>query len=100
MSKKKQKNKKVNKKSEEKKYIPTLKDSKEFPDILSYMEKLIQGKIDALKSVMIPTVEVHITDVNQREDYRKISYVKEVAKLSIVGHGLKGYIEAIDYLVK
>ena len=56
--------------------------------------------LDALKSVMIPTVEVHITDVNQREDYRKISYVKEVAKLSIVGHGLKGYIEAIDYLVK
>ena len=56
--------------------------------------------LDALKSVMIPTVEVHITDVNQREDYRKISYVKEVAKLSIVGHDLKGYIEAIDYLVK
>ena len=49
---------------------------------------------------MIPTVEVHITDVNQREEYRKISYVKEVAKLSIVGHGLKGYLEAIDYLVK
>lgn len=56
--------------------------------------------LDALKSVMIPCVEVHITDINEREDYRKISYVKEVAKLSIVGHGLKGYIEAIDYLVK
>lgn len=56
--------------------------------------------LDALKSVMIPTVEVHITDVNQREEYRKISYVKEVAKLSIIGHGLKGYLEAIDYLVK
>ena len=56
--------------------------------------------LDALKSVMIPTVEVHITDVNQREEYRKISYIKEVAKLSIIGHGLKGYLEAIDYLVK
>jgi len=56
--------------------------------------------LDALKSVMIPTVEVHITDVNQREEYRKISYVKEVAKLSIIGHGLKSYLEAIDYLVK
>ena len=56
--------------------------------------------LDALKSVMIPTVEVHITDVNLREEYRKISYVKEVAKLSIIGHGLKGYLEAIDYLVK
>ena len=56
--------------------------------------------LDALKSVMIPTVEVHITDVNLREEYRKISYLKEVAKLSIIGHGLKGYLEAIDYLVK
>ena len=55
--------------------------------------------LDALKSVMIPTVEVHITDVNKREDYRKISFVKETAELSIVGHGLKGYLEAIDYLI-
>lgn len=56
--------------------------------------------LDALKSVMIPTVEVHITDVNKREDFRKISYVKEVCKLSIVGHGLNGYLEAINYLTK
>ena len=56
--------------------------------------------LDALKSVMIPTVEVHITDVSKREEYRKISYVKEIAKKSIFGHGLNGYIEAIDYLVK
>ena len=56
--------------------------------------------LDALKSVMIPTVEVHITDVNKREDFRKISYVKEVCKLSIVGHGLNGYLEAINYLAK
>lgn len=62
MSRKQQKNKKVNKKLEEKKYIPTLKDSKEFPDILSYMEKLIQGKIDALKSV-IPIFFTVITSV-------------------------------------
>ena len=56
--------------------------------------------LDALKSVMIPTVEVHITDVNKREDFRKVSYVKEVCKLSIVGHGLNGYLEAINYLTK
>ena len=54
--------------------------------------------LDALKSVMIPCVEVHITDINEREEYRKISYVKEIAKTSIVGRGLKGYLEAIYYL--
>lgn len=54
--------------------------------------------LDALKAVMIPTVEVHITDINEREEYRKHSYVREIAKTSIVGHGLKGYLEALYYL--
>lgn len=56
--------------------------------------------LDALKSVSIKTVEVHITNINEREEYRKHSYIKEAASLSIIGHGFKGYIEAIEYLTK
>ncbi len=52
--------------------------------------------LDALKSVNIPTVEVHITEVNQREDFRKISYVKLFAFKTITGKGFDGYIDAID----
>lgn len=55
--------------------------------------------LDALKAVNIPTVEVHITDVNQREEYRKISFVKEFAFLTIAGKGFDGYVEAMDALI-
>jgi 3-dehydroquinate dehydratase-2 len=51
--------------------------------------------LDALKSVNIPTVEVHITEVNEREEFRKISFVKEFAYLTITGKGFAGYIEAL-----
>ena len=52
--------------------------------------------LDALKAVDIPFVEVHISDINKRDEFRKISYIRDYAKKSIVGHGLKGYFEAID----
>ena len=55
--------------------------------------------MDALKAVNIPTVEVHISNVDGREDFRKLSYISYVAKHSIKGHGFKGYLEAIDYLL-
>lgn len=55
--------------------------------------------LDALKSVNIPTVEVHITDVNNRDDFRKISYISLFAEKVIVGKGFNGYLEAIDYLI-
>ncbi len=55
--------------------------------------------LDALKSVNIPTVEVHITDVNNREDYRKISYVREVAIQTVSGKGFDGYTEGMDILL-
>lgn len=55
--------------------------------------------LDALKAVMIPTVEVHISDLSQREDFRQISYVGMAAKKTIKGQGFKGYLEAIDYLL-
>ena len=54
--------------------------------------------LDALKAVNIPTVEVHLTDVDKREDFRKISYVSYFARKTIKGKGFDGYIEAIDFL--
>lgn len=55
--------------------------------------------LDAVKSVNIPTVEVHISDVTKREDFRQISYVRAACVKSIMGHGLDGYNEAVDFLV-
>ena len=55
--------------------------------------------LDALKSVGIPTVEVHISDISEREDFRKFSYVSLYAEKTICGKGFSGYIEAFDYLI-
>ena len=54
--------------------------------------------LDALKAVNIPAVEVHISAVNEREEFRKISYISLFAKKTISGKGFDGYIEAIDFL--
>ncbi len=54
--------------------------------------------MDAIKTVSIPSVEVHITEPNEREDFRHISYVGKACVHRIAGHGLKGYLEAIDWL--
>ena len=54
--------------------------------------------LDALKAVAIPTVEVHISDINSREKFRKFSYVSLVAKKTIAGLGLDGYRVAIEEL--
>lgn len=55
--------------------------------------------LDALKAVNIPAVEVHISDVDSREEFRQISYVSKIAVKTIKGHGFDGYIEAVDYLI-
>ena len=55
---------------------------------------------DALKSVGIPYVEVHISDIDNREDYRRISYVRDAALKTISGRGFAGYLEAIDVLAE
>ena len=55
--------------------------------------------LDAVKSVNIPTVEVHISKVEEREDFRQISYVRLACVKTITGHGTDGYIEAIDFLL-
>ena len=56
--------------------------------------------LDAVKAVGIPTVEVHISEVDKREDFRQISYIRLAAETTISGHGVNGYLEAIDYLIE
>ncbi|MBE6039140.1 MAG: type II 3-dehydroquinate dehydratase [Anaerofustis stercorihominis] len=56
--------------------------------------------LDALKSVSIPTVEVHISDVSKREDFRQVSYVRAACVKTISGHGIAGYVEAMDFLIE
>ena len=56
--------------------------------------------LDALKSVEIPTVEVHISKVEEREDFRQISYIRPACVKTITGHGTDGYLEAIDHLTE
>lgn len=55
--------------------------------------------LDALKAVDVDTVEVHLSDVDEREDFRKFSYVSLFAKKVIKGKGADGYIEAIDFFL-
>lgn len=55
--------------------------------------------LDALKAVGIPTVEVHISKVEEREEFRRVSYVRLAAQRTITGHGTDGYLEAIAYLL-
>lgn len=54
--------------------------------------------LDAPKAVSLPVVEVHLTDIGSREDFRKFSYVALYAEKVIVGKGFEGYAEALDYL--
>ena len=54
--------------------------------------------LDALKAVGIPAVEVHISDVNAREEFRRISYAGLACVKTIAGHGLAGYAEAVEFL--
>ena len=54
--------------------------------------------LDAVKSVSLPTVEVHISKVEEREEFRRVSYVRLACVKTITGHGTDGYLEAIDFL--
>lgn len=55
--------------------------------------------LDAAKAVALPIVEVHISDVNAREEFRRISYIRAACIGTIAGHGTNGYLEAIDMLL-
>lgn len=55
--------------------------------------------LDAVKAVNLPTVEVHISDVSKREDFRQVSFVRQACVKTIAGKGFAGYLEAIDHLL-
>ena len=54
--------------------------------------------LDAVKSVSIPTVEVHISKVEEREDFRQVSYIRAACVHTITGQGTDGYLMAMDFL--
>lgn len=56
--------------------------------------------LDALKAVGLPAVEVHLSDVSKREDFRQISYVRLACCKTVAGHGFEGYRMAAEYLVQ
>ena len=56
--------------------------------------------LDAVQAVGIPTVEVHISDLSQREPFRQISYVRPACVAAVMGKGFDGYLEAMDVLVR
>lgn len=54
--------------------------------------------LDAVKSTMLPCVEVHISKLEEREDFRQVSYIRAACVKTISGHGVDGYYEAVDFL--
>lgn len=56
--------------------------------------------LDAVKATMLPTVEVHISDVDNRDDFRKISYIRKACIATVSGKGFDGYTEALKILIK
>ena len=56
--------------------------------------------LDAVKAVGVPTVEVHISNPDTREEFRKVSYIRAACVQSIKGHGLDGYVEALRFLAQ
>ncbi|MBD5392948.1 MAG: type II 3-dehydroquinate dehydratase [Lachnospiraceae bacterium] len=55
---------------------------------------------DALASITIPKVEIHISDITKREEFRKVSVTAPACSKQIYGRGLQGYIDAVDYLIE
>ena len=55
--------------------------------------------LDAVKAVGLPTVEVHITDLSEREAFRQVSYIRAACVATISGHGTDGYLEAMALLL-
>lgn len=55
--------------------------------------------LDALKAVGLPAVEVHLSDVSKREDFRQVSYVRSACCKTIAGHGFEGYRMAAEHLL-
>lgn len=55
---------------------------------------------DALASIEVTKVEIHISDITKREEFRKVSVTAPACDAQIYGHGLEGYLEAVDFCLK
>lgn len=55
---------------------------------------------DAIACSLVPVIEVHISDITQREAFRHVSLLTDVCQHSIIGHGIEGYQEAVDWIIK
>ena len=69
-------------------------------NLLGIRQPEIYALLDAVKSVGIPTVEVHISDPEKREEFRHVSYIREACAASIRGHGVQGYLEGLKLLAE
>ncbi len=102
--------------AEEKGVEVVFRQSNHEGDLVDYIQSAIKGYdgivinpgaythtsiaiLDAVKAVSVPTVEVHISDVNAREEFRRISYIRAACIGTVAGHGTDGYLEAIDLLL-
>ena len=56
--------------------------------------------LDAVRAVGIPTVEVHVSDPDGREEFRHVSYIRAACAATVKGHGLEGYLEALRFLAQ
>ena len=56
--------------------------------------------LDAVRAVQLPTVEVHLSDIEQREPFRRVSYIRAACIAAVIGHGIDGYPEAMDLLIE
>lgn len=54
---------------------------------------------DAMKAVRIPTVEVHVSEPDEREEFRRVSMIRDLVVYRVAGQGLQGYLTALDYLI-
>ena len=82
-------------------YIQGLRKDKEVMGIVINPGGLTHSSIslrDALSILEVPIVEVHITDIGKRESYRRINLISDLCIKSIVGKGIEGYIEGVDFL--
>ena len=82
-------------------YIQELRKDKEVMGIVINPGGLTHSSIslrDALSILEVPIVEVHITDIGKRESYRRVNLVSDLCIKSIVGKGIEGYIEGVDFL--
>ena len=64
----------------------------------TFLRMLVDRVRDAVKAVGVPAVEVHISDPDTREDFRKVSYIRSACIATVAGRGFRGYLDAIDLL--